>query len=403
VTDGDRSLPPPPNPAAAPPAGWYADPVRGHGWRWWNGWAWTTFTEQSVGAGAAAGGTAMKPPRLPRWLSVPVTICAPLVLLGVVGLAVADAVAVLAGLVPLAIVLPAVAWIDRVEPEPRASRAHAVLWGASVAILGAFVVNTAVAVLVNETAAVVLSAPIVEEALKALGIVWAVRRHEVDGVSDGIVYAAWVALGFAVVEDMLYFADASVQGAFLPVFVLRALLTPFAHPLFTFWVGLAVGLAVARGRPLWTAWWGYLASVVCHMAWNGALSIGDIATDVEDDVEVSVILGMAALFLVLFVAVAVALVVLRKREAARFIAGVPAVVARHGISPDEAAMFASWGAVLAARRALPRARRRQFDRLHAAIARLVALEQRPGTVDEAAQAVLGEQLRDARVALWRDG
>jgi hypothetical protein len=48
----------------------------------------------------------------------------------VVIVAFVEVVAVLAGLVPLAIVLPVVAWLDRVEPEPRASPTHALMWGA---------------------------------------------------------------------------------------------------------------------------------------------------------------------------------------------------------------------------------------------------------------------------------
>ena len=58
-----------------------------------------------------------------------------------------------------------------------------------------------------------------------------------DGVSDGIVYAGWVALGFAVVEDFLYFTTVVEAGLWREVFIVRALLTPFAHPLFTAWIG----------------------------------------------------------------------------------------------------------------------------------------------------------------------
>lgn len=362
---------------------------------------WTRFTEESVAGPGARAVAGRRRPRLPRWLSVPVAVAAPLVLLGIAVLAVIDPFAVLAGLVPLAIVLPAIAWFDRVEPEPRASRAHAVLWGASVAIIGAGVFNSVVVVVLGEAAGIVLSAPIAEEALKTLGIVWAVRRREVDGVSDGVVYAAWVAIGFAVVEDMTYFAQASVEGAFLPVFVLRALLTPFAHPLFTLWSGLAIGLAVRRARPMWpSAVWGYGLAVACHMAWNGSLVVADVTTDVDEDVAASVVLVMAALFVVLFVAVATALVMMRRREQRRFIRGVPAIVNRYGIAPDEAATFASWNAVLAQRRRLPRSRRRQFDAFHAAIARLVELHQRPA-IDPDVEAVLAEQLHVARSRLRR--
>lgn len=390
---------PPPTRAAAPtaslPAGWYADPVRGHGWRWWNGTTWTHYTEEWAGVAAAPAAK----PRGPRWLSIPVMVCAPLVLIGIVVLAVLDWVSVVAGLVPLAIVLPVITWLDRVEPEPRASRAHALLWGASVAIVGGLVCNTVTAIVAGDVAAMVVSAPVAEEAFKALGVVWAVRRREVDGVSDGIVYAAWVALGFAVVEDMTYFAQASIDGAFTQVFVLRALLTPFAHPLFTFWTGLAVGLAVRRRRRLFpSAVWGYLLAVGTHMLWNGSLAFGDITTDVDEDVATTVIVGALLLFVLLFVAVMVTLIVMRRKEADRFIAGVPAVVQRHGIPADEAQVFASWRAVIDTRRRLPRRRRKDFDAFHAAVARLVALDERR-PVEPADERVLGEQLHHARARL----
>jgi protease PrsW len=391
---------PPPTPApGGPPAGWYPDPLRPAGWRWWNGSVWTTFTEAAYG-GAAVVTPGRRRPWWPRWLSVPVAICAPLTLLGIVVLAILDPISVLAGLVPLALVLPVVAWFDRVEPEPRASKVHALLWGATVAIVGGVIINTVVAITAGEAAAIVLSAPIAEEALKGLGIVWAVRRREVDGVSDGIVYAAWVALGFAVVEDMTYFAQASVEGAFLPVFILRALLTPFAHPLFTFWIGLAIGLAVRRGARLWpSALWGYGLAVASHMAWNGSLAITEINSDIDEDVAIGVILVMAALFVLLFVAVAIAMVVMRRREQRSFIDGVPAVVARHGITPTEAAVFSSWSSILAARRQLPRSHRRDFDAVHAALARLVQLQQRPIAADADSEVVLAEQLAAARARL----
>ncbi len=146
------------------------------------------------------------------------------------------------------------------------------LWGASVAILVALIVNVSVMAVLGETVAAVIGAPLIEEAMKGLGILWAVRRREVDGPIDGVVYAAWVALGFAVVEDMSYFADASASGIFVQVFVLRALLTPFTHPLFTMWTGLAIGRQVAAGRKIWPgALWGYGLAVLAHMVWNGSL------------------------------------------------------------------------------------------------------------------------------------
>ena len=384
----------PPESADRTPAGWHADPSAPWQWRWWDGRAWTTFT-------APAGPSARKP-RLPRWLSVPVVVCAPLVVLMVGFIAATQPVSVLAGLVPLAIVLPVLSWLDRVEPEPTASRVHAVLWGACVAVLVSIVVNTVVALVAGDVASMVLSAPLVEEASKAAGIVWAVRRREVDGVTDGVVYAGWIALGFAVVEDMTYFASASIEGALVPVFVVRALLTPFAHPLFTFWTGWSIGRAVQRGRPLWpSAIWGYAIAVGTHAAWNGSLAIGEITPDITEDVAIGVVLVTALLFVILFFSVAVALTRARRSEQRRFVRMSPFLARHYGLSQAEAAQFSAWSTVLATRRQLPRRRRRSFDRVHAALARLALLHEGLNDVDADRERVLAGQLVEARAELGR--
>ena len=79
------------------------------------------------------------------------------------------------------------------------------------------------------------------------------RRHELDGVLDGIVYAGMVGIGFAFTENILYLAAAydGTDGlgpggteALTGTFILRCLVSPFAHPLFTAFIGIGVGLAV---------------------------------------------------------------------------------------------------------------------------------------------------------------
>jgi RsiW-degrading membrane proteinase PrsW (M82 family) len=310
--------------------------------------------------------------------------------------------AVVAGLVPLLIVLPVLSWLDRVEPEPRSSKVHALLWGACVAVVVSSVANAIVATLFGEVAAIVGSAPLVEEGAKALGIVWAVRRRDVDSVTDGIVYAGWVSIGFAVVEDMAYFAIADVDGDLLPVFVLRAMMTPFAHPLFTFWTGLAIGYAVRQRRRIWpSALWGYGLAVFSHAAWNGSLALSDITYTVDENVGTTVILVAMAVFFVLFIAVGVTLIIMRGRERERFVASIPSLVLRYQLAPDEAQLFAGgWRDLLRRRRQLERRRRHSFDRLHASLARLSLLHERPGAVDPVEQRLLADRLSDA-VAAFR--
>lgn len=332
-------------------------------------------------------------PRLPGWLSVPVLVASLLVIPGVIILTVLAPLAIVLGMVPLLIVLPALSWLDRVEPEPKTSRLHAILWGATVAGLVASIINSIVAVASGEVAAAVISAPLVEEGAKGLGVYWALRRREIDSVMDGIVYAGWVALGFAVIEDFTYFAGAEAEGLLVQTFVLRALLTPFAHPLFTSWIGLAVGLGVARRQSIAAnALWGYGLAVASHAAWNGSL------TYVDETQNGLALLIAVVCFVGLFIAAGVTVVLIRRNHQRRFVAAVPMLAQRYGISLPEAQTFAHWRTILLARRRLARAERARFDALHAALARLALLHARPGPIDPADEQRLVGQLQGARSA-----
>jgi RsiW-degrading membrane proteinase PrsW (M82 family) len=295
---------------------------------------------------------------------------------------------VVLALVPFAIVLPTLAWIDRVEPEPRQARVHAILWGATVSVLVAGTINSIVAVTVSEAAAAVVSAPVFEELMKGLGVWMAFRRREIDGVTDGLVYAGWVGIGFAVMEDVQYFLVAADDGTLASTFVLRALITPFAHPLFTAWIGLAIGMAVAAGKPvLGRAVVGYVVAVLLHAAWNGSLTAAA-------EVGGWLILVAFAVFVAIFVGTIVMIVSMRRREQRRFVTEVPIVAPRYGITAEQGMVFTDWHTMLRTRRSLPRSERRRFDRRHAALARLVALHQRPG----------GPSIEDEQrlLAAWHD-
>jgi len=368
-------------PAVAP--GWYTDPWRVAHWRWWDGHSWTVHVSE--------GPDDRHKPRLPAWLSVPVVVFAIAAVPIVILLLIANPVAIALGLVPIVIVLPVLAWLDRVEPEPWSSRVHAILWGATVAGVTSGIVNTIVGLASGDVIAAVVSAPLIEEFTKGLGILWAVRRHEVDSVMDGIVYAGWVALGFAVVEDFLYFVEADADGFLVEIFVIRALLTPFAHPLFTAWTGLGVGLAVAKRKSVAVGFFcGLAAAVATHAAWNGSLSFTDSSGS-----QNTLVVAMIA-FVCLFIAAAVAVFIIRRSQQRRFVASVPYLANRYHLAQNEVAVFGNWRVMLHARRALPRAKRSGFDAVHAALARLALLHERPGDLDTVAEQRLVDQLSRAR-------
>jgi RsiW-degrading membrane proteinase PrsW (M82 family) len=195
-------------------------------------------------------------------------------------------------LLPLPIVIAGLRWVDRYEPEPRALLAFAFFWGATVAALIAAVLNTASAIIVARTSdtgqgmatTAVLVAPWVEEAAKGAAVlaVFLFRRKEFDGIVDGIVLAGFTGVGFAFTENILYFGHAFLAGneqlgltgglfAAGTTFVLRGVLAPFAHPLFTTMTGIGLGIA-AVGRPgaarVLAPVGGFLLAVALHATWN---------------------------------------------------------------------------------------------------------------------------------------
>jgi RsiW-degrading membrane proteinase PrsW (M82 family) len=192
-------------------------------------------------------------------------------------------VSVLMAIIPLFIVVPTYLWLDRYEAEPVRYQVAAFLWGAVVAVVGAFFLNTfGLKLLVDarwseplETGAVYL-APVVEESLKGLGIllVYLLRRREFDGVIDGIVYAGLIGAGFAFSENILYLGQAyTLYGdeGLTSTFIVRCLMGPFGHPLFTSCIGIGIGIAVTTRNPavrVLAVVVGWVCAVVLHGLWN---------------------------------------------------------------------------------------------------------------------------------------
>lgn len=190
-------------------------------------------------------------------------------------------------LLPVAPVVGCYLWLDRYEPEPKTLLALGLAWGAFVATLAALVVQT-IGSLVFPLPALgaVLLAPLTEELTKGLFLLllllW--RRHELDGVLDGIVYAGMVGVGFAFTENILYLSVGyngsdgmpGGTGGMVAVFVMRCIGSPFAHPFFTAFIGIGIGLAISSRNPaarLLLPLAGYAVAVLCHAAWNASTLI----------------------------------------------------------------------------------------------------------------------------------
>ena len=213
-----------------------------------------------------------------------------LVVLALSGAPTVTLVAALLAALPVGPLVACYLWLDRYEPEPKRLLAYGLLWGAFVATAAALVLGGLGGVFgaITDDVGLAVVAPVTEEAAKGLFLLlllwW--RRGELDGILDGIVYAGMVGIGFAFTENILYLAAAynGTEGmgpggaaGITATFVLRCVVSPFAHPLFTAFIGIGVGIAVAsRSRSVRIAApvGGYFLAVLTHGLWNGSTIFG---------------------------------------------------------------------------------------------------------------------------------
>lgn len=216
--------------------------------------------------------------------------------LGMIGLLNTGFAGLLVGMVlgtlPVPIYLALALWIDRFEKEPIWMLAGAFVWGATGAVFFSLILNSINGAIVGAVFGAgvgdlfgsVISAPVVEESAKglALFILYWWKKDEFDGVMDGIVYAAMVGLGFAMVENFSYYGSMFVEGGIggsIVLFVVRGVISPFNHPLFTSMTGIGLGLARQSTRT-WVKFVapvaGLLAAMMAHSLWNlsGSLPLG---------------------------------------------------------------------------------------------------------------------------------
>jgi RsiW-degrading membrane proteinase PrsW (M82 family) len=263
--------------------------------------------------------------------------------------------AILLALVPLTYTVPLFVWLDRFEPEPRAMRWNAFLWGAGISVLVASFFNDLTSAAAGMAVAAVVSAPISEEIMKLLGISSAAKRHHIDSPLDGAVYAGYVGLGFAAVENVIYFSDAINEDVLGLTFVLRGLFSPLAHPYFCMWAGMAVGRAVQRGRSRrFAALRGLLIAIPLHATWN----LGAFAP-----IFSILLLGHIVLFAVLMRRIRR----MRRAEIALVRERLPRLAFAYNLSPVELEVYGDLRATAKLRRQMSPSQRRAFDERRVAV------------------------------------
>ncbi|UXA20368.1 PrsW family intramembrane metalloprotease [Mycobacterium sp. SMC-4] len=244
--------------------------------------------------------------------------------------------------VAMAVVVLAYLWLDRWEPEPPRLLLFAFIWGASAAVVIALILQLLLEVWLNPaldpaaagTSAwtLVIGAPVTEEAAKGLFLLLMMtgaRRHEMNSLTDCLVYAGLVGAGFAWLEDIMYIADGESLADSLLTAALRLIMAPFAHSLFTTLFALGVWYALHK-RNRWAQLGcllsGYAGAVLLHAMWNGSSFLG-----------VEAYFGVYVFWMMPIFALAVTLAIYNRRREQRIVsAKLPGMVAAGVVTPNEA-------------------------------------------------------------------
>jgi len=311
--------------------------------------------------------------------------------------------------------------LDLYEREPVSLAIGAFLWGAFAATALALdasgwdqVLTRAVGQDVATRWGPAITAPVVEELLTAAGVVLIalIARDEVDDMMDGFVYGALCGLGFAVVEDVLYFMAAfgGSPAGVLEGFYVRVVSSGlYGHVLYTGLTGMGIGYLVSRrddvpaARRIGVAVGLFLAAVLGHAIWNAPVL--DLAPtppyDLADRLLIPVDLAIKGLPLLIVVVLGVTLA--RDRERRWLERSLASEIGGDGISADE---FRTLRSPKLRRRALADMRRRAgrsaaglLRRLQREQVNLAMLASRTASPDDPAVAAQRDYCRSLRDAL----
>jgi protease PrsW len=279
-------------------------------------------------------------------------------------------IALTLALLPIPALLSGVIYLDRLEPEPPGMLVLIFLCGAAAAALIGLVGTLAGTDLITTPAlrhggfatastAAVIGVAVLEETLKGAALAGLLLRRpeEIDGTHDGVVYGSMVGLGFALIENLFYYSQATHYGfrGVATTFVLRGVVSPVCQALFSSLIGVGVVLAARFGlrRGLWAVGAGWMVAVALHAFWNDSLGA-----------SVARLALTYAIFAVVFLVLMIAVVADRRRIIALIIRYLPEHQADGIVSDLDIEMLSS----LADRR-----QARQWARLHAGLAGLHAM------------------------------
>lgn len=268
-----------------------------------------------------------------------------------------EPITVLLAVITLACTIPIFMWLDRLEPGYPRERWNAVVWGGGICVLIAGTINTIAYELYGDLIAAVVVAPVSEELLKVLGVYLIARKGLIRSPLDGVVFAGYISLGFAGIENVNYFWEASTADELMLTFVGRGLFSPLAHPYFTAWAGWLIGRGAQNRQSVKTsALAGLLIGIPLHALWNaGASSEGQF------------FLITSITHLVLFTCLVVLLLRARRREVRLVREHLPKFATFLNLVPAELALYGNIKRTRRFRKTLKKQAKRRFDYRYSAV------------------------------------
>ncbi|KRQ17966.1 hypothetical protein BKG80_24675 [Mycobacteroides chelonae] len=233
-------------------------------------------------------------------------------------------------------------WLDRWEPEPSRLLVLAFTWGASLSVVVSIILELAFGSVFDPEggttfAAIAIRAPFIEEAAKGAFLLLMLtgrRRHELNSLTDCLVYAGITAAGFAWLEDIAYIGSGNTVGESVITAILRLGLGPFAHSLFTTMTGIGIYYSLRQRSAIakfLCIGAGYLAAVLMHGLWNGSSFLG--------------FQGYLAVYVLWMVPIFVLMIVVgvrsRRKEQHVVAEKLPGMVAAGLVTPNEATWLGS--------------------------------------------------------------
>ena len=243
--------------------------------------------------------------------------------------------------------------LDLFEREPLGMLAAAFAWGGLAAITLAISANSALLDLIAKLGSPSLAddwgpaiaGPTNEETLKALGVLLLalIAAAEIDTPIDGLVYGAFVGLGFQILENFLYFTNPTFAGTgyaqthvVWDLFVIRGLVDGiWSHAAYTGLVGLGIGYLVSRQdiprpRRISVAVLAFAAAWSMHFFWNAPWLTDLVAQGLGGWIAFSLVKGLPGFLLL------VGLYLLARRREAHWVEHVLAPeVATGAATPEE--------------------------------------------------------------------